>query len=107
MTDLIKILNSVSIRLNILVGIFIFLFGIIGNCLNIYVFTRPIYRNTTAVVYLLAFSVVSCIQIIQTLLPRILSAGFQVPIFEFSNLYCQIHNLTAATASLCSISYPC
>jgi hypothetical protein len=107
MTNLIEILTSASMWLNILVGIFIFIFGIIGNCLNIYVFTRNAYRNTTSVIYLLAFSVASCVQIINTLLPRILSNGFQISIVKSSDLYCQIANFISAIASLCAIAYPC
>lgn len=107
MTSLVDIFTLISIWLNILVGLSLFIFGIGGNCLIIYVFTRPIYRNTTSVIYLVAFSVASCIQIIHTLGPRILSDGFQVPIVKSNILYCQFRNIISSTASLCAISYPC
>jgi len=107
MTNLTEILTLASSRLNIIVGIFLFIIGIIGNCLNIYVFTRPVYRNTTSGLYLLACSIASCIQIIHTLLFRILSDGFQVSIVKSNDYYCEIRNLIAAVGSLCAIYYPC
>jgi hypothetical protein len=82
-------------------------FGMIGNCLNIYIFTRHIYRNTTSVHYLLACSVASCIQLIHTLLLRILSDGFHIYIATSNHYYCRIRNLISAVTSLCGISYPC
>jgi hypothetical protein len=107
MTDIPDVLNSIVEWLNIIIGIFLLTFGIIGNCLNIYVFTRPAYRNRTTVLYFLACSVASCIQLLNTLLPRILSDGFQISIVKSNNFYCQIRNLISAVASLCAISYPC
>jgi hypothetical protein len=107
MTDLPDVLNSIVKWLNIIIGIFLLTFGIIGNCLNIYVFTRPAYRNRTTVLYFLACSVASSIQLLNTLLPRILSDGFQISAVNSNNFYCQIRNLISAVASLCAISYPC
>ena len=107
MTDLSDTLATVILRLNIIAGIFIFLFGIVGNCGNIYVFSRPVYRKTNAGIYLLIASVASIIQIVHTLLPRILSDGFQISIVQSNDRYCQSRFIIAGVASLCAISYPC
>lgn len=107
MANLSDTLASVIIWLNIIAGIFLFLFGILGNCGNIYVFTRLVYRKTNAGIYLLAASISSIIQIIHVLLPRILSDGFQIPIVKSNVRYCQCRFIIAGMASLCAISYPC
>ena len=107
MSDLTNTLALIVQWLNIIVGILILTFGLVGNCLNVYVFTRHVYRNATAVHYLLAGSVASCIQLINTLLLRILTDGFYVVIGAWNDRYCQTHNLIAAVASLCAITYPC
>lgn len=107
MPTLVEVIASTNSWLNIIVGLFIYIFGILGNCLNIYVFTRPVYRNTTSVMYLVAFSIASCIQILHTLSPRIISDGFLIPVVKSNTLYCQFRNTISSTASLCAISYPC
>jgi hypothetical protein len=107
MANLTDIIAFIVIWLNIIIGTLLLIFGLVGNCLNVYVFTRPTYRNATAVRYLLAGSVASCIQLINTLLLRILTDGFQVSIGQSNDRYCQSHTLIAFVASLCAITYPC
>ncbi|CAF1071130.1 unnamed protein product [Adineta ricciae] len=93
--------------LNIIAGIALFAFGLVGNCFNIYIFTRPRFRRAPSVQYLLAGSIANLIQLGQTLLPRILGDGFGIPIIQSSTIHCQIRLTLAAVATLCSISYPC
>ena len=107
MTDLSNTLASAVVWLNIIVGIFILIFGIVGNLGNIYVFTRPTGRNTNTTFYLLAASVASYIQILHTLVPRILSDGFQISIVQSNDRYCQSRFIISGVASLSAISYPC
>ena len=101
------VLNTIVIYLNIIVGILIFIIGLIGNCLNIYVFTRPIYRTRPTNIYLLAFSITSLIQLIHTLLPRIISDGFQITFIHNNTTYCQARNLISASVTLTAITCLC
>ena len=64
--------------LNIIAGSLLFIFGVIGSLLTIYVFTRPTFQNASSVRYLLAGSIASLVQLIHTLLPRILTDGFDI-----------------------------
>jgi hypothetical protein len=107
MSNLTSTIAAIIQWLNIIVGLLIFVIGIAGNCLNVYVFTRPVYRQATAVRYLLSGSIASCIQLINTLFFRILSDGFHVIIGRGNTQYCQSRNSIAWIASLCAISYPC
>ncbi|CAF1295948.1 unnamed protein product [Adineta steineri] len=107
MSNIIEQLTLTSHFLNIVVGLLLFIFGVTGNFLTIYIFTRATFRNAPSVRYLLAGSIASLIQLFQTLLPRILGDGFGIPIINSSTLQCQIRITIASVATLCSISFPC
>ncbi|CAF1398084.1 unnamed protein product [Adineta ricciae] len=107
MSNIVTELILTSRWLNIIAGIALFAFGLVGNCFNIYIFTRPRFRRAPSIQYLLAGSIANLIQLGQTLLPRILGDGFGIPIIQSSTIHCQIRLTLAAVATLCSISYPC
>ena len=107
MENLSETLASIVVWLNIILGLLILVCGMIGNCGNIYVFSKPVYRKTNAGIYLLLASIASIIQLVHTLLPRILSDGFQIPIVQSNDRYCQSRFIISGVASLCGISYPC
>lgn len=107
MENLSETLASAVVWLNIIFGILLFVCGLIGNCGNIYVFSKSVYRKTNVGIYLLLASIASMVQLIHTLLPRILSDGFQVPIVQSNERYCQSRFIISGVASSCGISYTC
>lgn len=64
-------------------------FGIIGNILNILVFTRKIFRNNICVIYFLASTIFDSFVIIISLLPRLLF-GFGVDPTQNSAVLCKL-----------------
>jgi hypothetical protein len=64
-------------------------FGIIGNILNILVFTRKIFRNNICVAYFLAATISDCFIIFVGLLPRLL-AGFGDDASQYSAVLCKL-----------------
>lgn len=107
MSDIITLLSLTIRWLNLVVGTTLLLFGIIGNLLNIFIFTRARFRQTFSVRYLIAASMMSLIQLLQTLLPRILTEGLGISIVKSNDSYCKARNYIAAVATLCSLSFPC
>jgi hypothetical protein len=107
MSDIVDNIALTIHLLNIIIGLLLFTFGIIGNFLSIFILTRRTFRNAPSVRYLMASSTANFIQLAQTLLPRILSDGFGIPIVKSNTQYCQARSIVAATATLCSLSYPC
>jgi hypothetical protein len=107
MSNIIENLALTGHLLNIIIGILLFTFGAIGNCLSICLFSCGTFRNAPSVRYLIARSIANCVQLIQTLLPRILSDGFGIPIVKSNTQYCKARNCLAAVTTSCSLSYPC
>ncbi|CAF0893376.1 unnamed protein product [Rotaria sordida] len=107
MSDIVTNLILSTRWLNIIIGIPLFIFGIIGNILTIWIFTRPRFRHTSSVRYLIACSVANFIQLAQTLLPRILTEGFKIPLIKSNSDYCKARGYIAGVATLCSLSFPC
>ncbi|CAF1987246.1 unnamed protein product [Rotaria magnacalcarata] len=93
--------------LNIFVGIPLFIFGVIGNISLLYIFSRSRFLKVSSIRYLFAASITSLIQLMQTLLPRILTEGFGIPLVKSNSNYCKAHNYIASVVTLCSIFYPC
>ncbi|CAF3682130.1 unnamed protein product [Rotaria sp. Silwood1] len=107
MSDIAQNLFQSTRWLNIIIGIPLFVFGIIGSILTICIFIRTKFRNTSSVRYLIASSIANFIQLVQTLLPRILTDGFAILLVKSNTDYCKARNYIAAVATLCSLSFPC
>ncbi|CAF0783844.1 unnamed protein product [Adineta steineri] len=73
-TDLILFFNNASNSLNYYLSIFIIIFGIIGNILNILVLSQRSLRSNSSAIYFLASAIVGIIVIISGLISRMLSA---------------------------------
>jgi hypothetical protein len=82
------LIDDISPKLLIIVGIIIFIFGLIGNILNIYVFplwsyprrafnSNNVNRTSNSPLYLLISSILNLMIIIYPLVTRILFDGFQ------------------------------
>ncbi|CAF1034917.1 unnamed protein product [Adineta steineri] len=64
-------------------------FGVIGNILNMFVFTRPTFRNNICVIYFLASTVADSFSLGIGLLTRLLT-GFNVDPTQFSSGFCKM-----------------
>ncbi|CAF3712774.1 unnamed protein product [Adineta steineri] len=65
------------------------LFGIIGNILNILVFTRKIFRNNICVIYFLSSTIFDSFVMIISLFPRLL-LGFNIDPTQNSSVLCKL-----------------
>ncbi|CAF1151853.1 unnamed protein product [Adineta steineri] len=75
--------------INRYISIVLLFFGIIGNILNILVFTRKIFRNNICVTYFLASAIFDFLFIIIGLIPRTLN-GFNVDPTQNSAIICKL-----------------
>jgi hypothetical protein len=90
-TDLITLLNNVSMQLNRYFGIFIFLFGTIGNIINTLVLSqRPLRTNPCAWLFLVS-SIVYFISILVGLIPRFLST-WNADVTSANQVLCKIRS---------------
>ena len=70
---LIVSLNNISLQLNRAFAIFIFLFGVVGNLFNILVLSQRSLRSNPCAWLFLVSSIAYCINIVSSLIPRLLS----------------------------------
>lgn len=75
----------------------LFIFGMIGHTLNIYVFTRPKFRKNPCVLYLLAATIFGYGTASFVTLIRMLQISYRIDIFAYSSLSCQIVSYIFAT----------
>ena len=88
-TDLITLLNNVSMQLNRYFAIFIFLFGTIGNIINVLVLSQRPLRSNPCAWLLLVSSIVYSISILTGLLPRFLST-WNADVSSTNQVLCKI-----------------
>ncbi|CAF1392856.1 unnamed protein product [Rotaria sp. Silwood1] len=104
----------------IVAGIIISILGLIGNILNIFVFTnwsrsrpktnqqRIISRTSNSPLYLLISSIANIIVIAYPLCTRILSDGYQYPVTQNNMFFlCQLRYYTLHTFDMISLSCLC
>ena len=87
-TDLVQILDLISIQFNRYFTILIFLFGTIGNLLNCLVLSRPCLRSNPCAFVFLTSSIANIISIIFGLTTRILS-GWNMDFTETNSFLCK------------------
>ncbi|UJR24430.1 hypothetical protein I4U23_005806 [Adineta vaga] len=68
-------------------------FGLIGNILNILVFTRQTFRNNSCIIFFLASSISDGIKIIAGLVARVLN-GFNYDASQYSSILCKFRLFT-------------
>jgi hypothetical protein len=90
--DLIASLNNASNTLNRYVPIFIFIFGMIGNFLNVLVLSQRTLRKNPSAVFFLASSVAGIIVILSGLLSRLMS-GYGLDLTLTNDWICKIRNV--------------
>ncbi|CAF1270945.1 unnamed protein product [Rotaria magnacalcarata] len=89
-TDLrIILINNISLQLNHYITLFVFLFGTVGNVLNIIVLSQPLLRRTPCAFYFLGSSVAS-LGIILIGLPSRMIAGKISDLTHTSSYLCKL-----------------
>lgn len=89
--DLSAVLNNVSSALLAYGPIFIFVFGIIGNCLNVLVLSQRTLRNTPASVLFMTSSLAGIFVLISGLISRMM-AGYNADLTLTVGWICKIRN---------------
>ena len=89
-------------------GFFVFAFGMVGNILNIVVFTSlNSFRETSAAFYMTVTSSVNVVQLIVSLLSRILITGFNIDPTRSSLAVCKLREYLVTTLMLISFTLMC
>ena len=78
------------VQLNIYLGLFIYITGVIGSIGNIIIYRSRSLRDRACSVYLLWRSIVDLIYMNSVLLTRILQKGFKIPITTRYEALCKI-----------------
>lgn len=93
MTSLIESLNIAAKDVNMIVGISFFVFGLIGNSMNILMFSSvlkiSVFPTSPSRLYLLITSIANLIFVCYLLLTRILISGFLIPVTNTINFMCK------------------
>jgi hypothetical protein len=89
-------------------GLFILIIGVIGNAINVLVFSSVrTYRTTPCSFYLLIGSIVNIIYITINLISRIVSAGYGIDLTRTSTIWCKIRAFLIFTLSLITLTCSC
>ena len=101
-------LNNLSYLVNIVVGMIMFIVGVIGSIFIGFIFlTQRAFRQNPCIHYLLAGTVSNFIMLANVLLPRILNDGFGIPMYNANEIFCRERLYMSGVASLCAIYFPC
>jgi hypothetical protein len=102
------LLPQISQQITIYVGIFLVVSGLIGNGINILVFsTFRNYRTTPCTFYFLSASIFNFLYIATTLIPRIVSVGFGIDLSKTSTSWCKIRQYCIVTTVIISVTFSC
>jgi hypothetical protein len=97
-------INFIVQQMNIYVGLFIFITGVVGGLLNIIIFTTlKTFRETSCGFYLTVTSVFNVGQAIFALITRILDSGFSINLTNLS-WSCKLRTFLAQSCVLLSLT---
>ncbi|CAF1400602.1 unnamed protein product [Rotaria sordida] len=102
--NLIAAINNVTLQLVRYFSIFIFLFGSIGNILNVLALSQRVFRSNPCAVFFLFSSVVNFIAILSGLLSRILS-GWGTDLTATNRFFCKLRGFVVNIARSVAIWY--
>ena len=100
----VETLYHISEQLNIYWGLFMFIFGIIGNVWNLLIFRHYSLRLNSCCTYMLIGSIGSIIHLLFGLSDRIASKGFQLHWTANSIIWCKARYYISQCASLIALS---
>jgi hypothetical protein len=83
-------LSSIGRYLNIYLGSFMFIAGLLGSCINLWLFTRHYFRKSPCSRFIVVSSVFDIIHLIVALFFRILADGFNIDPASSSVMGCRI-----------------
>lgn len=90
---LIDILERIILEINRCLCPIILVFGIIGNILNLIIFTRETFRKQSCSLYFLCISLNNLAMYLIGLLTRIIDEGLKLNLlYNNTNIYCKIRN---------------
>ncbi|CAF3416059.1 unnamed protein product [Rotaria socialis] len=81
--------EEINVQINRWVVLIITFFSILGNMVNIAIFIRPVFNHHVCSWYLFSLATNNCVYSVTVLMYRILTDGFQIPIFSNSFPLCQ------------------
>jgi hypothetical protein len=100
--------QRLSQYLSLTVGFALLISGIIGNCLNIFIFlTFGNYKRSACSQYMLAGSVFDLLFLLIGLITRILSQGFNIDFTLTNRVWCKLRSSLLDILSLCSFTCLC
>ncbi|CAF1313874.1 unnamed protein product [Adineta steineri] len=98
----------ISQQVTIYLGFFLLVVGVIGNGINILVFSSVrTYRKSPCTFYFLIASIINVIYIIINLISRIVSAGYGIDLTRTSSTWCRTRQYLIGVFSLISITCSC
>jgi hypothetical protein len=101
-------LQYIGQQITIYVGLFLVVGGVIGNGINVLVFsTVRNYRTTPCSFYFLVASLFNILYIMINLSSRVASAGFGIDLTRTSDSWCKIRTFCLFTLALITISCSC
>lgn len=104
----VEILNHVSYLVNIVIGMIMFIVGVIGSIfIGLIFLTQRAFRHNACIHYLLAGTFANFLMLVNVLLPRILNDGFAIPMYNASEIFCRERLYMSSVASICAIYFPC
>jgi len=90
MTITIEILYRLGQYLNIYLGSLMFIAGLVGSIINLWLFTRSCFQKSPCAKFILVSSVFDIIHLISALFLRILADGFNLDPASSSTIICRI-----------------
>ena len=107
-SDVIQSLLFASREITIVIGLFGLITGLIGNALNIIIFTSlKTFRETSCALYLTAASVCNIFHLLASLLSRILIAGYTIDLTQTSLVLCKLRQFVAIAGTLMALTCMC
>ncbi|CAF3875570.1 unnamed protein product [Rotaria sp. Silwood1] len=93
MSSYVELLNKAAQQVNIVVGIVFLVLGVIGNCLNIVMFSSllniKLFPSSPSRLYLLTTAIADFIFVAYLLTTRIMISGFFIPLTNTINFICK------------------
>jgi hypothetical protein len=107
-SDIVQSLINASQEVTIYIGFFGLISGLVGNAINIIVFTSlKTFRETSCALYLTAASVCNVFHLSASLLSRILIAGYGIDLTQTSLVLCKLRQFVAIAGTLMALTCMC
>ena len=102
-----SLLRSLTQQFNIYLGLFILVPGVVGGIFNLIIFTSlRTFRETTCALYLTTISLVNLVQLLVSLLGRVLDDGFHISV-RTTSWQCKIYVYTVQWCALTAMTNIC